>query len=270
MNLIKKVSFLLVILIMTSGFAQETITNESVVQMIDLGFDDLMIIDKINTSDVKFDASISELSKLKKAGVSSDILSLIMDKSKQNTKSKTGIYYVDANDENKLIQPSVFSGSNSNAVAQKLVSGFINAKKKAQLPKLKSNNVINTTSPEFTFIFDPSTSDVDNMQNNQGNQVGLYNWWFRIASNPNEFVLVKLTVKEKKNLREVITGKSSFLSSSTGIDPKYSLNFSIEEIEGNKFKVTPDTLEAGEYCFIYQGQVPQGRQNQSVFDFSIQ
>ncbi|WP_396633556.1 hypothetical protein [Maribacter sp. R86514] len=270
MKFIKKSLLILSLSVFTFGAAQETITNESVVQMVELGFDDYMIIDKINTSDVKFDASITALGQMKNAGVSSEILSLIMDKSKQNTKSKTGIYYTDANGEDKLVQPSVFSGSNSNQVAQKLVSSFINAKKKAQLPKTKSNNVIRQSQPEFTFIFDPSVTEVDNMQNNQGNNAGIFNWWFRMASNPNEFVLVKLTVKEKKNLREVITGKSSWVTSSSGIDPKYALNFAIEEIEGNKFKVTPDSLEPGEYCFIYQGQVPQGRENQSVFDFSIQ
>ena len=270
MKLIKKAFYITLLIFSTTLVAQETITNESVVQMMELGFDDYMIIDKINTSDVKFDASISALGNLKKAGVSSEVISLIMDKSKQNTKSKTGIYYLAENGEDKMIQPSVFSGSNSNAVAQKLVSGLINSKKKAQLPGIHSNNVLHTNTPEFTFIFDPSVTEVDNMQNNQGGDTGIFNWWFRMASNPNEFVLVKLTVKEKKNLREVITGKDSWITSSSGIDPKYALNFSMEEIEGNKFKVTPDALEPGEYCFIYQGAVPQGRDNQSVFDFSVQ
>ncbi len=249
-------------------FAQETITNESIVQMKSLGFNDAMILDKINSSNVKFDASIKALGKLKIAGISTSIISLIMQKSKHNTKTKTGIYFITDNGKQKRIQPSVFSSSNTNAAAQKLVSGLINAKKKAQLPKTKSNNVIKDNRPKFTFIF--NTSDVDNMQTNQGNQAGFLNWWFRTATSPNEFVLVKLTVKERKNLREVITGKSSFLTSSSGIDSKYALPFSIDEIESNKFKVTPESLEPGEYCFIYQGQVPQGRQNQSVFDFSIQ
>lgn len=251
--------------------AQEVITNESVIQMLELGFDDALIIDKIYTSDVKFDASLSALGQLKKAGVSSEVLSVIMEKSKQNTKSKTGIYFVDTNGEDKLIQPAVFSGANSNKVAQKLVSGFINAKKKARLPRTKSNNVIKTNTPEFTFKFNPSTTEVDNLQNGQGNgNGGLLNWWFRVASNPNEFVLVKLKVREKQNLREVITGKSNWLSSNEGVDPKLAIGFDIEEVEGNVFKVTPTSLEPGEYAFLYQGQVPQGRQNQSVFDFSIQ
>lgn len=265
----KKLTLTLIALFtLITTYAQETITNESVVQMIQLGFGNDIIIDKINSSDVKFDTSITELSKLKEAGVSTEVISLMMNKSKHNTKSKTGIYFDTTDAEQKRIQPSVFSSSNSNAVAQKLVSGFINAKKKAQLPKTTSNNVINSNNPEFTFIF--NTSDVDNMQTSQGSQAGLLNWWFRTATSPNEFVLVKLTVRERKNLREVVTGKKSFLSSTSGIDAKYALPFKIVELESNKFKVIPENLEPGEYCFIYQGQVPQGRTNQSVFDFSIQ
>ena len=239
--------------------------------MKDLGFDDFMIIDKINTSNTKFDASISALSNLKKQGISSEIISLIMEKSEHNTKTKTGIYFATEEDEQKIIHPSVFSGTNSNSAAQNLVSGFINSKKRAQLPKIKSSNVIASATPEFTFIFDPSTTSVSNLQNSQGgNTTFIQDWWFRTASNPNEFVLIKLTVKDRKNLREVIVGKSSSLSSSDGVDPKYALPFDIEQKEGNTFKVTPQNLEPGEYCFIYQGQVPSGRSNQSVFDFSIE
>jgi uncharacterized lipoprotein YbaY len=254
-------------IVFTSIYAQETITNESVIQMVELGFSDDIIIEKINASDVKFDTSISELSKLKKANVSSEIISLIMRKSKHNTKSRTGIYYL-KDGKQKHLPPTVFSGSSSNSAAQKLVSGFINSKKRAVLPKVVSNNVL-TRPLEFTFIFDPSVTEVDNLQTTQGNSSGLLNWWFRTASSPNEFVLVKLTVKDRKNTRQVIIGKKSWVSSQDGIDPKFALPFNIEEIETNKFKVTFDNLEPGEYAFLYQGQVPQGRTNQSVFDFSV-
>ena len=97
----------------------------------------------------------------------------------------------------------------------------------------------------------------------------LFNWWFRVATSPNEFVLVKMKVKNSKNLREVVTAKNSAYARTSGIDPKASIPFNIETIGNNKFKVVPETLEPGEYCFIYQGTVPTGRRNQSVFDFSI-
>ena len=268
----KKITYVLLLFLFVThiSYAQETITNETVVQMVELGFSDDVIIDKINTSDVSFDTTIAELSKLKKANVSSEIISLIMQKSKHNTKSRTGIYYAEGK-ESKLLHPTVFSGGNSNAAAHRLVSGLINKKKRAVLPRTKSNNVLASNELEFTFVFDPSVTEVDNLQTTQGNNsAGLLNWWFRTASSPNEFVLVKLTVKERKNVREIIIGKKSWVSSQDGIDPKFALPFSIEEIESNKFKVVPENLGPGEYAFLYQGQVPQGRSNQSVFDFSIQ
>ena len=266
----KKLILCVLLLAVTTQFtyAQEVVTNESIIQMKALGFDETIIMSKINASDVDFDASISALSELKKAGVSSEVIALVMQKAQFSTKSKTGIYYLAADDTSKPILASVFSGTNQNAMAQQLVSGLINAKVKSQLPKRTSNNVINSTKPEFTFIFDPDTG-ADNMQNYQGEKPSLFNWWFRVATSPNEFVLVKMRVKKSKNLREVITSKSNMFTSSNGIDPKASIPFKIETIGNNKFTVVPDRLEPGEYCFIYQGNVPNGRTNQSVFDFSI-
>jgi hypothetical protein len=266
----KKLILSILLLAVTTQFtyAQEVVTNESIIQMKELGFDETIIMSKINASDVDFDASISALSELKKSGVSSEVIALVMQKAQFSTKSKTGIYYLAADDTTKPILASVFSGTNQNAVAQQLVSGLINAKVKSQLPKRTSNNVINSTKPEFTFIFSPDTG-ADNMQNFQGEKPGLFNWWFRVATSPNEFVLVKMRVKKSKNLREVITSKSNMFTSSNGIDPKASITFKIETIGNNKFTVVPERLEPGEYCFIYQGNVPTGRTNQSVFDFSI-
>ncbi len=270
----KKTTFsllLFVALLSTNDvYCQEVITNKSVLEMQSLGFDDVMIIDKINTSDVKFDTSLSALGALKKKGVSSEVISLMMMKSRQNTQSKTGIYFQSQDDGPELIQPSVFSGTSSNSVAQKLVSGFINSKVKATLPRTRSSNGIRNNRPEFTFVFDPSSASTDNLQSGQGGTEMITDWWFRVASNPNEFVLIKLTVKKKRNLREVVIGKSNALTDSRGIDPKFALHFQIEEIEGNKFKVSPDYLEPGEYAFMYQGRVPAGRDNQAVFDFSVQ
>ncbi|MFB9053446.1 hypothetical protein ACFFVB_10195 [Formosa undariae] len=261
----KKIITLIAVFLLSTfnSFAQETITNETIIQMQELGFDDTMIIDKINSSNVDFDASISALTELKNAGVSTDILSVVMKKSKSDTKSQTGIYFLSATDDLDRILPSVFSSSNSNATAQKLVSGFINSKQKAQLLRTQSNNIIKSGKQKFVFIF--SSNEIDNMQ------TGMSDWWFKTATSPNEFVLVKLDVNERKNLREMVIGKSSSLSSTKGISAKDAIDFTIEEMGNNKFKVaTPEPLSPGEYCFIYQGNVPTGRANQSVFDFSIQ
>jgi len=125
----KKLILSILLLAVTTQFtyAQEVVTNESIIQMKELGFDETIIMSKINASDVDFDASISALSELKKSGVSSEVIALVMQKAQFSTKSKTGIYYLAADDTTKPILASVFSGTNQNAVAQQLVSGLINA-----------------------------------------------------------------------------------------------------------------------------------------------
>lgn len=62
-----------------------------------------------------------------------------------------------------------------------------------------------------------------------------------------------------------------YAGNSIGINENDIIGFDIEAINDLEFKVTPKRpLEPGEYCFFYQGTIPQGGfNNQSVFDFSI-
>ena len=54
----KKTTLFAVLLSLTLQFnyAQEVITNGSIIQMQELGFDEAIIVSKINSSDVDFDA----------------------------------------------------------------------------------------------------------------------------------------------------------------------------------------------------------------------
>jgi hypothetical protein len=247
--------------------SQEVITNESIIEMNQLGFDESLIIDKINSSDVNFDSSISALSRLKKSGASTKVISLVMDKSKYNTKSETGIYFLNSDKSMTSILPSIFSSKNKNVAARALssltvIGGLIvNAKGKLQLPKNTSNNVVKFGLNQFIFIFDPET-EVDNMNTESKKRNFL-------ATSPNEFILTNMRVKKSKNLREIITIKGGALSASVGIDPKLTIPFSIETIGKNKYKITVLNLERGEYCFIYQGAL-NSQTTKSVFDFSVQ
>ena len=56
---------LLLTVVLQFANAQEVITNASIIQMKELGFDETIILSKINSSDVDFDSSITALSKLK-------------------------------------------------------------------------------------------------------------------------------------------------------------------------------------------------------------
>ena len=62
----------------TALFAQETLTNQSVVEMVKAGLSERVIIAKIRTSPTQFDTSTDALIALKKSGVSEKVIEAIM------------------------------------------------------------------------------------------------------------------------------------------------------------------------------------------------
>lgn len=260
---------LLLILPIFSTQAQEAVlTNQSIIEMLDLGFEEEVIITKIQTSQTDFNTDISQLKALKDKGASSKVISAMMKQDNENPveqKTYSGIYFVNEGQKVKVL-PSVFSASKTNTLASGLTYGIASAKVKSLINNYSSRNVINNEQPAFYFHFSPS--DVNALNSPAG-----LDWWFRTATSPNEFVLVKLKSNERKNNRELETGSiNAYVGSKYGIDSKKTIPFTIEQVNDTEFIVSPDSpLEPGEYCFFYQGAVPQGGvNNQSVFDFSIQ
>ena len=240
------------------SFAQEKMTNQSILDLKDLGFESEVIKAKINSSPTDFDTSMGQLKVLKEKGVSSDILALMIDKSKVTI--ECGVFY-SKDGKFMKIEPSVFSGTKTNALGAALSYGIASAKVKSYINNITSTNKVGATDLSFIFQFDTKNK----------NDLGSGNWWFKAASSPNEFVLTQL--KQKKDSRELVTGKDTMITASSqmGVDAKETIKFSIEDLGNGRYKVTPNsTLEAGEYCFFYQGTIPMGGyNNQSIFDFSI-
>ena len=67
------------------SFGQETLNNQSVIDMIEIGFEEQVIIDKIESTSSDFDTSIESLKLLKQSGVSSSLLSAMLKASKKET-----------------------------------------------------------------------------------------------------------------------------------------------------------------------------------------
>lgn len=241
------------------SFAQEKMTNQSILDLMDLGFGSEVIKAKINSSQTNFDTSMDQLKALKEKGVSSDILALMIDKS--SVAVECGVFY-SKNDKLVKIEPSVFSGTKTSALGAAMTYGIASAKVKSYINNATSVNKADSINLTFIFQFDTKNK----------NDLGSGNWWFKAASSPNEFALTQL--KQKRDSRELVTGKISGITASTqmGIDSKESIKFTIEDLGNGRYKVTPNRiLGAGEYCFFYQGTIPMGGyNNQSIFDFSIQ
>lgn len=247
---------------------EEVLTNQSILDMMELGFTSDVIVGKIETTKSSFNTTVDALKTLKEKGVGNDIIIAMMrsnkvenDKKEVSKVKKTGIF-VKVGEELKKIYPTVFSGSKTNTLGAALSYGLADAKIKSTLSGEHSQNIVSSNSPEFYFHFDISqTSELS---------LRATNWWFSVASSPNEFVLVKLKSKGKK--REMEIGKVNlYAGNSIGVDEKNVIKFDIEHLSDTEFKVTPAWfLEPGEYCFYYQGIVPVGGySNQAVFDFSI-
>jgi hypothetical protein len=246
----KTILFTFLLLLSLLSNAQDIMNNQSILDLMDLGFESEVIKAKINSSPVEFDTSMEQLKFLKEKGVSSDVLALMIDKSKAEIESGVSYY---KNNELEKIQPSVFAGT---AVS----NGVVSTKIKSYVNGLSSSNKINSNNLVFIFQFD----------NENKNDLGSENWWFKAASSPSEFALTKL--QQKKNRRVLVTGKVNVGGVQIGVDTKDTIEFSIEDLGNGKYKVTlNNALELGEYCFFYQGTIPMGGyNNQSIFDFSVQ
>ncbi len=263
----KKTLFIATMFILSfNTFAQdEKLNNQSVIDMFNIGLSEDIIVSKINSSTCEFNTDISQLKFLKESGISDAILKAMISSDSNeeiiedaNTTLKPGIYFNDI----KLL-PTVFSGTKTNTLGSSFSYGIASSKIKSILNGATSNNIVEDTKPTFVFIFSGESE-------NSAFNSGVSNWWFNTATSPNEFVLVKLNAKGKK--RELVTGKVNiYAGTSIGVEEKYTIPFNIEIVNETTFKVVPyDPLEPGEYCFFYQGTIPQGGfTNQSVFDFSV-
>lgn len=251
--------------LMLNVFADEILTNSTIIEMVELGFSDEIIISKIDECSNNFDTSIDALKLLKQSNVSENIIVSMVSAAKKNKvsqaaseRAREGIYYIDANGEEHEIMPTVISSTKRSfgAWTDKLY-GFI--------PYASSPNKISADSPKFIFYFNRA-------EQSSTFASGVDNWWFKIASSPNEFVLIE--IEKQKDKRRIRIGESGPFDPTitTGIDNKKAVPFTINKLSDSKYEVIPQgkLKKNGEYCFIYQGRMPEGGNNQSVFDFSVQ
>jgi hypothetical protein len=87
------------------------------------------------------------------------------------------------------------------------------------------------------------------------------------VSNPDQFGLLKFD--EKKDSREVVIGTIGFASYSTGNESKAEVAFKSERISPGVYRVIPTVnMEPGEYCFVSAS--PAGAAGAAdIFDFAI-
>jgi hypothetical protein len=84
----KKLLLLFALIFSCHSFSQEILDNQSVIDMIEIGFEEQVIIDKIESSETNFVTTVDELKTLKEKGVMPNVLSSMIKASKQKTEIK--------------------------------------------------------------------------------------------------------------------------------------------------------------------------------------
>lgn len=246
-------------------------SNADVIELVKAGFSDELVIARIQqVSKRSFDLSTKALVSLKQAGISERVIVVMMgndDVGKKPSVTATppvvpvppqvvtqappsaavgreaGIYLATASNMTPL-EPSVFSGGKSGGVFMSAMTGGLKKTQwKAVVRSPRAMQRVQTTTPEFYFYFERTSSGLGN--------TGLVGAMLG-ASSPNEFVLVRMT--EKKNERELVIGEAGAFSVSSGTRSKDTVDMTIERLQPGVYKVTSKfPLTPGEYCFFYAG-----------------
>lgn len=280
----KKIIILLVILFGILGntqlFAQDTLTNKNIIELSKAGMGKKLIIDAIDNSVCKFNVGINDLLELKNLKIDEDIISAMINKAKGKSNSEnatsgnsnnnplyaltSGIYYFeDATGQYKEIEASTFSQSKQGSgLLTSMTYGLAKTKQKAVLSGSKANMQIGINTPSFYFVFDKEKGSL-----NESSQ------FFISATNPNQFVLVRLNIPSNKKSRELITGSYNlYQGGATGIDDSQKILFKFEKVAQGIYKVhTEQPLQKGEYCFLYAAGAASAGSTpiQRVFDFGV-
>lgn len=293
--------FCLTLAAFTNAQAQnETVTNETIIELLKDGFSSDDIIGLIETSSTRtVTFSIQYMKQLKEAGADSQLIQYLQKISKADF-GMEGVLWWNTGDKPKKVYRSQFekeeSGFNLGTIAAAAAVGVVagsalsgskpsagtgaalgagtvllasSGKDVAKLVIMgkTSKNIVDSKRPVFRFYLpknDPQSFSKE-----------ADNWYYSIMNevqSPNEFQLVKM--KQKKNRRTFVDGASYSVAGFSGTNAKKRVvvDFVINEINNNTFEISfNEDLEPGEYVFFWKNGLSSDLFKQHVFgfDFSI-
>jgi len=198
---------------------------------------------------------------------------------KEFEKLPSGIYFKDGDQITALDPTLVNFSKKGNVVLQ--VYGLQKLKSIGNLEGTEANYIVKKDI-KFYFKFKPEEKELNSSNTNATDKVGEENYMNILMSSsnskaisPNEFRLLKLTLKKGK--RTYIAGRYTEMGSRL----EYSFNsneltdYKYKKIGENLYEVYfPKGLLSGEYCFVYldnsKSNVFLNANNTKVFDFSVE
>ncbi len=261
---------------------KKPLTNENVLRMVKVGFEQSMIVKAIEANDTDFDVSVEALMDLKNAGVSQPIIEAMLaaeakkkapdptvkpanapppDPNDPMSPHESGIYWLTKQGAEKRmmrLEPSSYSGAKTGGLfATGMTMGIHKTKWKAVLPGAHAALRISEPTPEFWFYFEEKSG-------------GLGQSSARVeATKPDDFTLARMQPGGKE--RQLVVGQGSITGVSAGTRLGDTILINAQKMGPGIYKVTPSKqLAPGEYCFVPPGgALGFGYAGGQLFDFGI-
>jgi len=268
-------------LFLASPAAAETLTNSSVVALVNAGLGNEAVIAKIKATDGKYDLGTDDLIALKTAGVPGDVIAaMIAGPAKAApvaaamsltdidpmTPHPSGLYLIDG-PANRLdrIDPTVSNQAKTGGIfGYALTGGIASMSIKVAISGEAARVIAPSGAPAFYFFFDASNPQTANITSSWAAGSA------QTVSSPSEFTLIKLM--EKKGRREARVGSMNIGGAKTGVMDHDRIPFDYQMVREGVYKVTvKQPLEAGQYGFIYalSGGGTGGAMTARIFDFAV-
>jgi hypothetical protein len=268
-------------LFLAAPAAAETLTNDSVIQLVRAGLGNEAVIAKIKSTDGTYALGTSDLIALKSAGVPGDVIAaMISGKASAGVASTpmsltsidpmvphpSGVYLIDPRAQQlSRIEPTVSNQAKTGGIfGYALTGGIASMSVKASINGASARVVAPSGSPAFYFFFDASNPATVNLASSWSAGSA------QVVTSPNEFTLIRLN--EKKDRREARVGSLNIAGAKTGVMDKDRIPFDFEMVRPGVYKVTPkQALAPGQYGFIYslQGGGAGGAMTARIFDFAV-
>lgn len=241
------------------GVAQETLTNQSVVEMVKAGLPERVILAKIRTSPTNFDTSTDALIALKKSGVSEKIIEAVMSPSAPPAASAAApppsapagsVAMAPAPGAGLPLRPKVF-----------LVAGGKEVELMAASGEVQRNRTPYSRSTELVIAGNKAKNRIADRQP-----------VFVVTSEPGEIPLVRLDPgKSDRNLKIGSGSRAPYAGSTStrGIRSEDLVDVSAERDSRGFYRIKPRApLAPGEYGFVStRGAVPNA--GSTIYDFGV-
>ena len=244
--------------------AQKPLSNDDIVSMVQAGLPADVVIEKIRSSKTNaFDTSTEALVALKKAGVSGDIIRIM----------------VNPNAESKPSAPSSPWGNDNAPMGCQVPPGS------QMIPWFSGN------SPAMWLVMPEKTERTEiNYERGTITHVGFAGFGARLlvlhpikaglrvsnraqflsCINPTDAPLVRFSLDSGSNERNTSVGKTTPFNMTFNISEDDLVKFKFEKTPDGYFKVTPEeSLKPGEYGFVPQGSTGYFSTGERVYTFGV-